>query len=138
MILKSPEQVIYRRMISDPLIATLLGSRVFPILAPASAAIPFAVYSRTAIQREATFATVSGVPKVSLEIAVYAATYNGCRVLADAVRQTLDGYTGTAYSVLVSRCSLNQEDDSIATLEGGETPPAYQVTQTYEVLWQEI
>ena len=107
------------------------------MLAPSTAQIPFVVYSRSSIMREATLGGVSGVPRVRTDYTIYGRTYEECRVLADSIRQTLDGYTGTAYSIGVSRCTLDQESDGIATLEGGETPPAYQVTQTYEVLWQE-
>lgn len=137
MSLKSPEQVIYDRLSTCSDTAPLIGNRVYPIVAPSSTAMPFAVYRRSGIRRNQTLSGVVGVPTVTLEIAVYGETYNGVREVADAFRKCLDGWGGSAYGVEVKRASLTDESDGLATLEGGEVPPMYSVTQYYEVLWQE-
>jgi hypothetical protein len=116
-----------------------LGMRVYPLIAPTSAEIPFAVYQRTGIERSGTLTLggVVGVPVITLSFDIYGVTYEQARTAADAVRDALDGWTGTHYGVVVSRVSAEQESDELASLEGGELPPVYQVTQSYEVLWQE-
>ena len=137
MSLKSPEQVIYDRLSAHADTAPLIGNRVYPIVAPSSTAMPFAVYRRTGIRRSQTLSGVVGVPIVTLEIGIYGETYNSVRETADAFRKCLDGWGGSSYGVEVKRVSLTDESDGLAALEGGEVPPMYSVTQSYEILWQE-
>jgi hypothetical protein len=37
----------------------------------------------------------------------------------------------------VSQVSLENETDDLVTLAGSDLPPAYQITQQYDVWWQE-
>jgi hypothetical protein len=37
----------------------------------------------------------------------------------------------------VSQVSLENENDDFVTLAGADLPPAYQITQQYDVTWQE-
>lgn len=138
MIFRSPEQVILHRLQTQPLVVYFCGMRIYPQIAPASAPFPFMVYRRTAAERQATFTGVVGTPIVTLSLDMYALTYETCRGLADSVRQALDGWNGTSYGVDVRRVSLVSEVDELATIDSSELPQAYQVTQDYQILWQEI
>ena len=69
---KSPEQVVYRAIASTPETARLLGLRVYPVVAPATAGMPFAIYRRSAIQRQQTLSGPRGVPQVSMDLTVFA------------------------------------------------------------------
>lgn len=139
-IFKSPEQVLYRSLVCDPMVARLIGFRVFPLLAPASADVPFVVYERTTVERNATLGSIAsvGVPRVTIQFTFYGVTYAACRELADSVRSVLDGRGETSYGTEVKRAVLENESDGLAQLEGGELPPVYQVTQSYDILWQEL
>lgn len=135
--LKSPEQVVMRHLASQPATAIELGHRIYPVLAPASASLPFCICKRTDITRSQTLSGAMGVPTLTLEIAIYSATYEQARRVADAVRGVLDGWHGESYSVLVRQTSLENESDDFVTLEGGDLPPVYQITQSFNLLWQE-
>jgi hypothetical protein len=139
-IFKSPERVLCRSLVCDPVVAGLVGFRVFPILAPSSAAVPFIVYERTTIERNPTLGSLAsvGVPRLTVQFSIYGVTYSDCREIADAVRLALDGKARTSYGTEVKRAFLENESDGIAQLEGGELPPVYQVTQSYDILWQEL
>lgn len=139
-IFKSPERVLYRSLVTDPALALLVGFRVFPVLAPASAAVPFITYERTTIARDPTLGSLAavGVPRLTIQFTIYGVTYSECREVADGVRQVLDGRGWTSYGTEVKRATLENESDGLATLEGGELPPVYQVTQSYDILWQEL
>ena len=138
MIFRSPEQVVMNRLFTYPLVAYWCSLRIYPQIAPASASFPFAVYRRTGADRQGTFTGVVGTPLVTLSLDMYALTYESCRGFADSVRQALDGWNGTSYGVDIRRISLLSESDELVTLDGGELPQAYQVTQDYQILWQEI
>ena len=137
MSLKSPEQVLRTALVGNGAVSALVGTRVYPVLAPASASLPFIVWRRSGVRRSQTLGGPTGTPTVGLELELYAATYEGVRDLADKCRLVLDGYGGTLNNVEVSNTSLDNEYDGFVTLQGGEVPPVYSVTQSYSVLWQE-
>lgn len=135
--LKSPEQVVKHRIESNPVLARLVGFRVFPILSPVSAELPFVIYQRSVIERQQTLSVPTGVPRVSMQVDTYAATYEEAREIADALRANLDGWTGSAYGVEVKHIALDAERDGFVQLDGSELPPVYQINQTFDVSWQE-
>lgn len=135
--LKSPEAVLLRALLASPAVAMLMGRRVYAVMAPQSATYPFATYRRNAIEREQTLGNPMGVPRVSVELQIYGGTYEQARQAADAIRSVLDGYGGSALGCTVSQVSLEQESDDFVALAGGDLPPAYQITQSYDVWWQE-
>jgi hypothetical protein len=70
-------------------------------------------------------------------MATYAVTYEEAREVADALRSALDGWSGSAYGVEVKHVALETERDGFVQLDGSELPPVYQITQTFDVAWQE-
>jgi hypothetical protein len=137
--MKAPERLVADALVAAPAVAELIGDRVYPVIAPASAAIPFVVWRRQAVQRDATLSGPSGVATVTLAVDMYATTYEGVRELADRCRQTLDGFNGALGNwISVRNVSLLSESDGFVQLAGGELPAVYSVTQTYTILWQEI
>lgn len=137
MALKSPEQVARNALVTNTAAAALVGARIYPVLAPSSATLPFAVYRRSSIQRQQTLAGPLGLPTVNMEVQIYSTTYESAREVADAFRAALDGYGGSLNNVEVQNASLEQESDDFVQLAGAEMPPVYSVTQTYALTWVE-
>lgn len=137
MSLKSPESVCRKALVNDASVSALIGSRAYPVLAPAEAALPFLTWRRSAVQREHTLAGPLGMPTVLMAVEIYAATYEGVRDLADKCRRVLDGYGATVDNTEVKNVSLDNEADGFVQLAGGDIPPVYVVTQTYSIRWQE-
>lgn len=135
---QTPEAVLGDTLTASPVVARLVGFRVYPLLAPEAAPLPFGTWRRVSIQRDATLTGPSGMATVQMALELYAATYEAVRELADACRASLDGWPihrNTA--VEVRNVTLLGETDGIVTLAGGEAPPVYAVTQTYSILWKE-
>jgi hypothetical protein len=136
--MKIPEAYIAEQLFSAPEVAEMIGDRVFPVIAPASAAIPFVVWRRTAVAREASLCGPTGITTTTIAVDMYAASYDGVRDLADRCRKTLDGFRGLLGNwIEVNYVSLQGEADGFIQLAGGELPQVYSVTQTYTILWQE-
>ena len=136
MSLRSPEKLIADRLQADPAVAAVIAGRVYPVIAPASAALPFLTWRRQAVQREQTLSGPMGMPTVTLAVDIYAEGYEAVRELADACRACLDGFTGAVGNyVSVRLVSLLNESDGFVQLAGGDLPPVYSVTQTYTILW---
>ena len=135
--MKSPEAVLRTALVSSTAVTSLVSSRIYPVLAPASASLPFVTWRRTGIQREQTLGSPMGMPRVTLEYQIYGVTYDQTREVADAMRVVLDGYGGQSENTVVDQVSLENESDDFVSLGGAEMPPAYQITQTYDIRWQE-
>lgn len=138
MAFKSPEAAIRNRMVTTPAVSDIVGTRVFPVIAPAEAALPFITWRRTAISRQQSLSGPVGTPMVMLTVDLFATTYEGVRELADAVRVCLDGWGGTFQNTVVANTSLENESDGFVQLAGGDVPPVYTVQMTFGILWQEI
>ena len=54
----------------------------------------------------------------------------------DAVRAAVDGYGGAALGCTVAQTALGAEAVDFVTLQGGDLPPAYQITMTFDTWWQ--
>jgi hypothetical protein len=137
MSLKSPEAVLRTAMVGTTAVTSLVSSRIYPVLAPASAALPFVTWRRSGIDREQTLGGPMGMPRVSVEYSIYGTTYEEARQVADAMRRVLDGYGGTSDNTEVKQASLEDESDDFVQLAGADLPPVYQVTQRYDVWWSE-
>lgn len=135
-----PERQIYTRLVSSPGVARLVGFQIYPIAVPNGASMPFVIYKRANVQREATLGnTPLFMPTVSLQIASWAMTYEGAKEVADEVRLALDGHTGTISGVTIHDMRLASEVDDFLdpTAVGAQLPPAYEVRQLYQVCWSE-
>ena len=135
--MKSPEAVLRSALIGTPAVSSLIGTKVYPVIAPATATLPFVTWRRVAVRRQQTLSAPMGMPVTSVEFSIFGATYEQARDVADEMRSVLDGYGGTANNTEVKQTSLEQESDDFVTLAGAELPPAYQITQQYDVWWQE-
>ena len=136
--MKSPEAALREVILEDPTMAESIKTRLYPVIAPANVVTPFVVYRRASIKREATFTGPLGNPTVSVEYQLMDETYESVRTLADNLRQSLDGWTGVVGDVLIRQTFLDQEFDHFAQLQGAEMPAVYCVSQSYEVIWEEI
>lgn len=135
--MKSADTVMRTVLLLAPDVAMQVGTKIYPVMAPSSTALPFIAYRRGGIQRQQTLQNPAGVPRVTFELQVYAATYEDAREVADAVRRSLDGYAGTIDNTVIHQVSLENEVDDFVALAGADMPPAYQITLTYDVWWQE-
>lgn len=138
MAFQSPEAAVRNRLVTTPAVQAIIGNRVYPVIAPADAALPFVTWRRTSIQRQHSLSGPIGVPMVMLTVDLFATTYEGVRELADATRVSLDGWGGTFQNTVVSNVSLENESDGFVQLAGGDVPPVYTVQMTFGILWQEI
>lgn len=136
--MKSPEAALREVILENQTMSAAIETRLYPVLAPATVVTPFVVYRRAAIKREATFTGPLGNPTVSIDYQLMADTYESARNLADNLRKAIDGWTGVVGEVLIRQTYLDQEYDHFATLQGAEMPNVYCVSQSYDVIWEEI
>lgn len=137
----SPEKHVYLKLISTPGVVRYVGFQVYPIAVPAKpvASLPFIVYKRSNIMRDASLSGPMFLPMVSLQVSSWGLTYDTVRELADEVRLALDGHTGTLANATIDDMRLTAETDDFLdpTVAGAQLPPAYEVRQLYQIRWRE-
>lgn len=72
-------------------IAALVADRIYPLVAPQEAALPYLVYQRISTVRERSHSGPSGLAHPRFQITAAAEEYSTLRDLANAVRGALDG-----------------------------------------------
>ena len=135
----SPESHLSLRLMTAPNVARHVGFNVYPLAVPKDSDFPFILYRRANITRESHLSGPLYVPVVTIQFACWALDYDTARELADEVRLTLDGRTGTLANATIQDIRLVSELDDFLdpTTQGSQLPPAYEVRQAYQVRWQE-
>ena len=136
--MKYPELAIRRALSADPALGRLVGFRIYPMIVPTSAPMPFATYQRNSVNRMQAINSPPGVPTVDMNLNFYAERYSEVRAIADAARELLDHLQTTSQGVTVSNVTIEDESEDMVQLEGGDIPPAWQITMTLSVQWSEI
>lgn len=135
----SPEEAVRWLLLADPRIARTVGMNIFALVVPVkNVTLPFMAYSRQSIDRSGTLGSgPSRSSVVTLELNLYAATYDEARELAAAVREKIDGLDGQIYGLDIGGIQLTSESDDYVSLGGEQTASAYQVTMSFTVRWKE-
>jgi hypothetical protein len=138
MALKSPEAVLRNALVSDQSVQALISGRIYPLryVGPAPIQFPLIIWRRAGITRTPSLTIPGGVPKVVMELLIYATTYNVARDLADKCRKVLDGYAGSFDNTEVRQATLEDESDDLVDQEGAENS-IYVVRQEYNIFWVE-
>ena len=138
MALKSPEAVLRNALVTDADVQALISGRIYPLRYVGAAPIqfPLIIWRRARVLRDVGMNGPTGLPRVTVELYVYATTYETARDLADKSRRVLDGFAGSLDNTEVRQVSLMDEADDLVEIDGAETS-LYLVRQTYDLFWVE-
>ena len=89
------EAALYTLLSGDSGVSALVSTRIFPHQAPQGGALPFLVYQRISTPRDYSQSGPSLLVWPRFQITAVAATFDGARALAHALRAALSGYSGT-------------------------------------------
>lgn len=134
---EAPEQFLFWRLTNHTSVSTLVGTRVYPVIAPMGTPLPLVVYQRTNVSREQSLAGPVGAPVVSIQLTSYATSYTACKQIAQGIRLAVDGWTGTTQSVTITRTSLESENDGVTVPTDDTQTPFYNVQQSFAFRIQE-
>jgi len=133
----SPEAALRTILMETPATADVVGQRIYPVLAPTTAELPFVVYRREGVSRMSTIAGPSGKATVMVGYMIIDTTYEKVRHVASLIAETLDGWAGIVNDTRLISVHLSNEMDNFAELTGAEMPTVYSVSQTYDVIYEE-
>jgi hypothetical protein len=129
---ESPETFLYARLIANATVASYVGTRVFPVLAPMGTSMPLVVYQRTGVSREPALNGPTGSPTISVQLTTYGTSYIDLKQIARAIRLSVDGYVGTYGNCTIQRTNLTSEVDGAEMPTDDQMLPFYYVQQTFD------
>jgi len=88
-----------------------ITTRCYPVTLPQSPTYPLILYTKITGMRDHTLRGASGHAHPRFQIEAWAKTYTGAKTLADAIRDALDDYTGTASGTVIGSCLIDSERD---------------------------
>jgi len=89
---------IYSILSGNVGVSALIGTRIYPDIAPQNVAYPFAVYSVNGTLPTDTKDGVSPLDVIDLGVVVYAESYDATQTIAKAIRTALDAKPAGTYS----------------------------------------
>lgn len=105
-------RVIKARLLASAEVTALVGQKIFPIVAVQSTPAPYVTYCRTSVKPGYTKDRKSLTDTATVEVTIYAPTYEQSIAVMNAVDNALQGFRGTLEDIEVDRVRLiNSEED---------------------------
>ena len=102
-------------------VSAIVGDRVYIAPIPQAKPLPFVVFRRRATDHIRSLTGPSGLRRTEFDLMCYSTDSAQVEQLAEAVRLSLDGWSGVWSSIRVTNVFVEEmEDTEIADQEGGE------------------
>jgi hypothetical protein len=131
------EQALFTHITTDSTITDLMGTRLFPNKIPQGQPLPAAEYQQDGGKREHTMAGADGLVDSEYFITCYAESYSKAKELAMAIRQRMDGFSGTVGGVVIDVIFLTNEVDVPEFKAGTDILSRYGKKLTFTVWFKE-
>ena len=125
------EEGLYTFLQSRAGLTALVGTRIYPVMAPQGVALPYVAFDRVDTRPEQALGEAAGLATTRVQFDCYAAGAKQAKELADALRQALDGQSGTWGSVVVGACLWLNELDVYEPETG-----SYAVPVDFDVIYE--
>ena len=88
-----------------------ITTRCYPVTIPQDPTYPLILYTKISGMRDHALRGASGHAHPRFQVEAWAETYTAAKTLADAIRNALDDYTGTASGTYIASCLIDSERD---------------------------
>jgi hypothetical protein len=105
------ESALRSILINDATVKAIT-TRCYPVTIPQSPTYPLILYTKISGDRDHALRGASGHAHPRFQIEAWAETYTGAKTLADAIRNALDDYSGTAAGTVIHSCLIESERDT--------------------------
>lgn len=128
----SIQAALYAELTGDTDIATSVSTRIYPLIAPPEATLPFIVYQRIGADHQRHTEAAAGLVSTMVQITCVATSAKAAHDLAELVREAMDHFRGTLGSggntATVRLATLDNE------IENFDPPAHAEEDGTYSVI----
>lgn len=107
----SLELAIHAKLAATAAVTNLVSTRIYLVNLPQSPSYPAVTIARVSGVREHNLSGPSGLARPRISISGWGTYYNAAKNVAEAIRQTLDGFSGTVSGVDIQSVHLENEID---------------------------
>lgn len=104
------EAAINYILVNDTMVKAIT-TKCYPVKLPQSPTYPLILYTKISGMRDHVLSGASGRAHPRFQVEAWAETYSGAKTLADAIRNALDDYSGTASGTVIHSCLIDSERD---------------------------
>jgi hypothetical protein len=122
------DEQLFQRLSADTALAALVGTRIFPLLAPQDAGLPFIRYQLVSRVAEEALDAVSTLASYRFQIDAYAATYASAGAVQARMKALLNGWAPEDGPIIRS-VLINVTDRH----EGDDARKLYRTSQDYQI-----
>lgn len=131
-----PQEAMRKRITDSAAVTALIGSRYYTIRAPQNVVFPFVVCGVESEEHVPYMGGQSGHVMAKLTLAIWGATYESVRAIAEAIRNATNEYHGTitvsAETETIHIMRIESANDESVDVEGSDKP-VYRVTQNWVI-----
>jgi hypothetical protein len=106
------EQMVVQELLATPAVTALVGSRIYPQMAPQNTTADYLTYELVSEKPLQDLGGTGSLARVRLSVLCHAVSYAGAKGAAEAVRARLDGFRGTMQGVTVGSLLVEMEADA--------------------------
>lgn len=115
------EKGIYAILAADVDVSTAVGTRIYPMVAPQKAALPYITFQRISANHIDCTIGSCGLAEARIQVDCVATGYLAARTLAEHVRDAMQGFTGVAGTIGIDIIRLLDDRDGLQEeIEGSE------------------
>lgn len=105
------EEAIRSRLLGGAAVASLVGTRMYPLVVPQAVDLPAIAYYRVSSFPIMAHDGAVGLTQARLQLTLVGRGYTEAKELADAVRARLNGFRGVSEGVTLDAVTLTDEAD---------------------------
>lgn len=113
------EQGVHARLAGSTAVNALAGTRIYALQIPQNPTFPCATYELIGAERESVMSADTGQVHARVQVTSWAKTYTAASALSEAVRTTLQRWSGTSTGVVIDEVFIEDEgvffDETTAT-----------------------
>lgn len=124
-----PGKAIFELLSNDTTVTGLVGTKIYPNIIAQQTTYPAVAYSQVSEEFDSSKDGPIPTGRFTYQFDIYADTYPTAQSIANAIKSTLDWYTGTAAGQTISRIKKGDESDDIWE----EDKEYFHVVQNYSI-----
>ena len=130
-------KAIRLRLLNDGDVTDNVGTRIYPRVVPQGVANPCVRYQTISSFRDGALDGGTGMVTATVQVDVFADTHLAAELVSEKIRESLQGFRGTASGVEVLGCTLTNSREMYTKPVDASDDGDYRVVMDFEVVHQE-